>query len=155
MKRRIVSLTCMLTLLLSVCVFAACSGLGGKTALKVIIIPKFEVGEMTGDFPGEAQLFYEKYCAGCEEEEIPNMPPTAHFYVNKKTGVGLLVTIATFVVSFFPSSQLSESANHVYVLTLAASFAVSLVIPFVIYALRGRWQKGRSQYHPEHARHNS
>lgn len=66
-------------------------------------------------------------------------------------GAGLLVTIATFVVSFFPSSELSDAANRVYVLTLAASFVVSLVIPFVIYALRGRWAKHAAEQHPQHA----
>ena len=49
---------------------------------------------MTGDFPGEAQLFYERYCPGCEEIVIPHMPPTAHFYMNKENGVGLLITAA-------------------------------------------------------------
>lgn len=38
-----------------------------KTALKAVVVSKFEVGEMTGDMPGEAQLLYEQYCAGCEE----------------------------------------------------------------------------------------
>lgn len=73
-------------------IFTSCSAEPQKPALKVIIIPKIEVGEMTGDFTGEAQLFYDEYCAGCEETEIPNMPPTGHFYVNEENGVGLLVT---------------------------------------------------------------
>ena len=63
-----------------------------KTVLKAVIIPKFEINEMSGDFPGEAQLFYEKYCMGCGEVEIPHMPPTGHFYLNEKNGVGVLVT---------------------------------------------------------------
>lgn len=50
--------------------------------------------------------------------------------------VGLLVTVATLVVSFFPSSELSADANVVYEITLAASFVVSVVIPFAVYALR-------------------
>ena len=63
-----------------------------KPEIKVLIIPKFETGEMAGDFPGEAQLFYEEYCKDCEETEIPNMPPTGHFYVNEDNGAALLVT---------------------------------------------------------------
>ncbi len=84
----------MFILVLAICVqiLSACSFSPKKKALRVLIIPKFEVGEMSGDFPGEAQLFYEKYCPGCEEIEIPNMPPTAHFYLNDKDGVGVLVT---------------------------------------------------------------
>lgn len=50
--------------------------------------------------------------------------------------VGLLVTVATLVVSFFPSSELSADANVVYEITLAASFVVLVVIPFAVYALR-------------------
>ncbi len=41
-----------------------------KIPVKVLILPKFEVGELTGDFPGEAQLFYEEYSAGGDVYEI-------------------------------------------------------------------------------------
>lgn len=73
-------------------VLSACSGRPKKTPLRAIIIPKFEIGEMSGDFPGEAQLFYERYCNGCEEITIPHMPLTGHFYVNEENHVGLLLT---------------------------------------------------------------
>ena len=33
-------------------------------AIKALILPKFESGEMAGDFPGEAQYYYEGYCMG-------------------------------------------------------------------------------------------
>lgn len=66
-----------------------------KPALKVIIIPKFEIKKMAGDFPGEAQFFYEKYCTGCGEVEVPHMPPTGHFFMNEENGVGILVTGAS------------------------------------------------------------
>lgn len=84
----------MIILVLAVCVqvLSACSFSPKKKALRVLIIPKFEVGRMSGDFPGEAQLFYEEYCPGCEEIEVPHMPPTSHFYFNDKNGVGILVT---------------------------------------------------------------
>ena len=60
--------------------------------VKVLILSKFEIGDIEGDFPGEAQLFYEHYCAGCEEIAVPNAPPTSHFYFNQENGVGLLLT---------------------------------------------------------------
>lgn len=60
--------------------------------VKVLILPKFEIGNIEGDFPGEAQLFYEHYCAGCEEIPVPNTTPTSHFYFNQENGVGLLLT---------------------------------------------------------------
>ena len=52
-------------LLICTLVFTSCSVTSEKTALHAIIIPKLEIGEMSGDFPGEAQLFYERYCADC------------------------------------------------------------------------------------------
>ena len=86
--------TGLVIIILSICIFvlAACASASKKIPVRVLIIPKFEVGQMSGDFPGEAQLFYEKYCEGCEEIELPHMPPTAHFYFNDKNGVGMLVT---------------------------------------------------------------
>ena len=89
-----IRLSVLLILLVAICiqVLSACSFSPKKQALKVLIIPKFEIGQMSGDFPGEAQLFYEEYCPGCGEIEIPHMPPTAHFYFNDKNGVGVLVT---------------------------------------------------------------
>lgn len=60
--------------------------------VKVLIVPKFEIGKIEGDFPGEAQLFYEYYCDGCEEIAVPNTTPTSQFYFNTENGVGLLLT---------------------------------------------------------------
>ncbi|MDO4797957.1 MAG: hypothetical protein Q4A01_08055 [Coriobacteriales bacterium] len=48
--------------------------------------------QITGDFPGEAQLFYEHYCAGCKEISVPNAMLKTQFYFNDKNGVGLLIT---------------------------------------------------------------
>ncbi len=63
-----------------------------RMPVKVLILPKFEIDLIEGDFPGEGQLFYEQYCAGCEALDIPNTTPTAQFYYNRENGVGLLVT---------------------------------------------------------------
>ena len=89
-RKKNIVLTC---IILSVLVFlCACTKKEEKTKVKVLIVPKFEVGEMSGDFPGEAQLFYEKYCMDCEEIVLPHMPPTAHFFLNEENGVAILVT---------------------------------------------------------------
>ncbi len=37
-----------------------------RLPVRVLILPKFEIGAMAGDFPGEAQCFYEEYLAGGE-----------------------------------------------------------------------------------------
>lgn len=54
-------------------------------------------------------------------------------------GVGLLMTVATLIISFFPSSNLDAQSNAVYQATLGVAFVVSVAIPFVIYAMRHRW----------------
>jgi hypothetical protein len=71
---------------------AAWAGEGERLPVRVLIVPKFEIERIEGDFAGEGQRFYEHYCAGCAEREIPHSPPTAHFYYNEENGVGLLLT---------------------------------------------------------------
>ena len=57
--------------------------------VKVLVLPKFEVGEMAGDFPGEAQYYYEEYLTDAEEYEIPNSREDSMLYY--KDGVALYV----------------------------------------------------------------
>ena len=38
-----------------------------KIPIKVLLLPKFEIGEMSGDAVGEAQLFYEAYLQGADQ----------------------------------------------------------------------------------------
>ena len=84
-------LTCIVFLTSSV-LLCGCEKKAEKAKVRVLIIPKFEIGEMSGDDPGEAQFFYEYYCADCGEIAIPNTTPTSHFFFNDESGVGLLVT---------------------------------------------------------------
>ena len=90
-RRKAAAFICVLLLAVSVLLYASAEK-EEKQKIRVLIVPKFEIGAMSGDFPGEAQLFYERYCAGCGEIEMPNFPPTAHFYLNDENGVGILVT---------------------------------------------------------------
>ena len=39
--------------------------------VKVLLLPKFEVGEMSGDFPGEAQDYFEHYFTEADEYDLP------------------------------------------------------------------------------------
>ena len=57
--------------------------------IKVLILPKFEVGEMDGDYPGEAQLYYHQYLEEAESYDIPGGKEGSRLYV--KDGVGLYV----------------------------------------------------------------
>ena len=54
-------------------------------------------------------------------------------------GVGLIMTVATLIISFFPSSNLTAQANQVYQTTLGIAFVISVAIPFIIYSQRHRW----------------
>ena len=54
--------------------------------IKVLILPKFEIGELSGDFPGEAQFYYEHYLEGGDVYEVSG----DNLYV--KDGVALYLT---------------------------------------------------------------
>lgn len=82
----------LLALLVACILLFACAQVPNKAKVRVLIVPKFEISNMAGDYPGEAQLFFERYCANCEEVSIPHAPTSAHFYMNESNGVGLLVT---------------------------------------------------------------
>ena len=56
----------------------------------MLLLPKFEAGELSGDFPGEAQLYYETYLAGGQSYEIPGGLEGGKLWV--KDGVALYVT---------------------------------------------------------------
>jgi purine nucleoside permease len=79
----------LLTGLVAGTVFAAgTSDAREQVKISVLILPKFEIGELTGDFPGEAQYYYEGYVQGGVEYKIPGVPNP--LYV--KNGVALNVT---------------------------------------------------------------
>ena len=54
-------------------------------------------------------------------------------------GAGLFMTVATLIISFFPSSNLDAQSNMVYQATLGVAFVISVAIPFVIFGMRHRW----------------
>ena len=55
--------------------------------VRVLLLPKFEVGELAGDFPGEAQYYYEQYLAGGEVFDIPYVDSPLYY----KDGIALCV----------------------------------------------------------------
>ena len=64
---------------------------GGKPQkIRVLILPKFENGEMKGDLPGEAQYYYEGYLDGGTEYKIDGGHGDSRLYV--KDDVALYVT---------------------------------------------------------------
>ena len=58
-----------------------------RMPVRVLILPKFELGELTGDFPGEAQHFYEEYLAGGDVYDIDGCPEANKLYY--KNGVAM------------------------------------------------------------------
>ena len=58
-----------------------------RITVRVLILPKFEVGELEGGFPGEAQYYYERYLTGAEVYEVPGVSEGNRMYV--KDGVAL------------------------------------------------------------------
>ena len=77
-----------LCLLLSVCVRSQ-GGAEAAMPVKVLILPNFEVGELSGDYPGEAQYYYENYFDGCKAYDIDGngIGPTLYY----KDGLAMCV----------------------------------------------------------------
>ena len=63
--------------------------IGSPLPVKVLILPKFEVGEIAGDFPGEAQYYYEAYLTDAIAYDVPYGAPGTKLYY--KDGVALCV----------------------------------------------------------------
>lgn len=82
--RRLAAFATVICVIASLC---GCSALQRRKRVKVLILPKFEVAGMEGDFPGEAQLFYENYLLGGEENEIRGCPGSVKLYY--KDGVAM------------------------------------------------------------------
>ena len=58
-----------------------------RNPVRILILPKFETGAMAGDFPGEAQFFFEEYLAGGDTYQINGSPGTIELYY--KNGIAL------------------------------------------------------------------
>ncbi len=88
MKRIIAMLLClimMLSLLSAEAEEAAVQSL--PLPVKVLLLPKFEIGEMAGDFPGEAQYYYEQYLTGAREYDVSYGPYKLYY----KDGIAMCV----------------------------------------------------------------
>ena len=60
-----------------------------RIPVRVLILPKFELDEIAGDYPGEAQYFYEEYLVGGDAYDIDGCPDTSRLYY--KNGVAMFV----------------------------------------------------------------
>lgn len=60
-----------------------------KLPVKVLIVPHFEMGEMTSDDPGEAQMFFEEYLKNCDEYSVAD---GISLWYNPKNEVAMYVT---------------------------------------------------------------
>lgn len=56
-------------------------------SVKALILPKFEVSKISGDFPGEAQYYYEEYLKGGKKYTIHGTPEDITLYY--KDGIAL------------------------------------------------------------------
>ncbi|MGL5616579.1 MAG: amino acid permease [Sarcina sp.] len=58
--------------------------------------------------------------------------------------VGLITTVIAFVISFLPPAGLPSKSIESYTILLVVCFVVIMIIPFVIYACRGKWNKEKN-----------
>ena len=135
------------------------TGAGAPLPVKVLILPKFEIGEMDGDFPGEAQYFYEAYLADAEAYDVPHGGPGTKLYY--RDGVALCVlgmgkiNAALTVMSVLADPRFDYSQAYILSTGCAGSAAETTVMGdvFVITAAvdydLGHHADGRDLADPE------
>ena len=89
LMKKLLSVLSLVLVLLALCLPVMAEAVE-PISIKVLILPKFEAGDMAGDFPGEAQYYYENYVVGGEEYDIVGGFEDNKLYV--KDGVALYVT---------------------------------------------------------------
>ena len=87
-QRKIMAFIAILSILIGLSGCAAHSK-EQRIPVRVLILPKFELAEMEGDFPGEAQYFYEEYLDDGDVYEIDGCPDTNRLYY--KNGAAMCV----------------------------------------------------------------
>lgn len=97
---------------------------GDKIKIKALLLPKFEVGALAGDFPGEAQEYYEAYFKQAQTYDIKGGLPGHKLYVNKDglamyiTGMGKLNSgLSAFSILMDPRFDFSKA----YVLSIGCA----------------------------------
>ena len=94
-----------------------------KIPVKVLILPKFEVGGVSEGFPGEAQLYYKHYLEGAESYEIPGGAEESRLYV--RDGVALyLLGVGKVGAALSTMAVLSDSRfdfSQAYILSVGCA----------------------------------
>lgn len=90
---------------------------GKKQKIKVLILPHFEVDELSGDFPGEAQLYYEYYLADAKEYQLRD---GRILYFNPENGVAMGITgsgkvnCAEILTSILTDERFNCSESYIF-----------------------------------------
>ena len=80
----------LLVMMIMVPVMAVSAYAEAPIEIKALILPKFEAGDLAGDFPGEAQYYYEAYCQGGEEYDIKGGMDQNKLFI--KDGIAMYIT---------------------------------------------------------------
>ncbi len=84
--KKVLAAILLIAAMLSVC---GCGKKTEKLPVKVLIVPHFEIGEMKGDDPGEAQMFFEEYFESCDEYTVAD---GTVLYYNPGNGAAMYLT---------------------------------------------------------------
>ncbi len=93
MKKRVIAMLMLFALAcasLTSCSTGQVQSKEEKIKPTVVIMPLFENGELAGDFPGEAQYFYEEYFSKPEVYDIAGEPTGSKFYLQGDVGLYIL-----------------------------------------------------------------
>ena len=116
-----------------------CAGLAESAArvpVKVLLLPKFEIGQLTGDLYGEAQHYYDAYLKGGDRYEFPDDPELDALYVKDGVALGIVgigkVTSALSVMRIITDPRFDFSSAYVISTGCAGSSVETTVMGDVI-----------------------
>ena len=87
--RTIITVMLCFSIILCIPPFASCDNTEERQEIKILILPHFEIGNLEGDFPGEAQLFYEEYMS---ESTAYALQGGYTLYYNGRNKIALCIT---------------------------------------------------------------
>lgn len=122
------------TLLTTLVIPALFSCNKGQIEIKALILPKFEIGELSGDEVGEAQYLYEEYFLNKSNVEVFTLANNKKLYVNKDNHVALGVTgmgktNSSNYISTFLSDTRFNISNTYFVAVGCAGSSMGYAIP--------------------------
>lgn len=109
-----------------------------KIAIDILVLPKFELGELSGDMPGELQYYYEEYVEDGDVYEIEGVSEQSKLYVKGGIAVylaGMCKVDSALNTALLLSDERFDFSDTYVISTGCAGAAAEYGVPGDVYVL--------------------